>query len=41
MTFENIREQIRVDQEQTWQGMKTDEKTNDTQWPKQYAVLIQ
>ena len=41
MTFENIREQIRIDQEKTWQGMKPENTTDDTPWPKQYAVLIQ
>jgi hypothetical protein len=40
MSFENIREQIRVDQEKTWQGLKQ-ENNNDAPWPKQYAVLIQ
>lgn len=41
LSFENIREQIRIDQEKTWQGIKEDTNTNDTPWPKQYAVLIQ
>ena len=40
MSFENIREQIRVDQEKTWQGLRQDDN-NDAPWPKQYAVLIQ
>ncbi len=39
--FENIREQIRVDHEKTWQGINPDNSTNDSPWPKQYAVLIQ
>lgn len=41
MSFEDIREQIRIDQEKTWQGIKQDNNTNDSPWPKQYAVLIQ
>ena len=41
MSFENIREQIRIDEEKTWQGMKQDQQNKDTPWPKQYAVLIQ
>lgn len=38
--FENIREQIRIDQEKTWQGMRKDIDT-DAPWPKQYTVLIE
>ncbi len=40
-SFENIREQIRIDQETTWQGLKQDNYTIDAPWPKQYAALIQ
>ncbi|CAF3844961.1 unnamed protein product [Rotaria magnacalcarata] len=40
-TFENIREQIRVDQEKTWQGIKHDDHNSDAPWPKQYVVLIE
>ncbi|CAF1078293.1 unnamed protein product [Rotaria sp. Silwood1] len=40
-SFENIREQIRIDQEKTWQGIKHDNNNSDTPWPKQYSVLIQ
>ncbi|CAF3379397.1 unnamed protein product [Rotaria socialis] len=40
-TFENIREQIRVDQEKTWQGMKHDDHNSDATWPKQYVVLTE
>lgn len=39
--FESIREQIRVDKEKTWQGMKHDDNNIDESWPKQYAVLIE
>jgi hypothetical protein len=41
MSFEHIREQIRIDHEKTWQGIKQDDNNNDAPWPKQYAVLIQ
>ncbi len=41
MAFENIREQIRIDHEKTWQGIQSENNTEDTPWPKQYAVLIQ
>lgn len=30
MTFENIREHIRLDKEKTWQGIRTDETTKDS-----------
>lgn len=40
MAFENIREQIRLDHEKTWQGIGPEDNTTNTPWPKQYAVLI-
>ncbi|CAF1308496.1 unnamed protein product [Rotaria sordida] len=40
-SFENIHEQIRIDQEKTWQGIKHDNNNSDATWPQQYAVLIQ
>jgi hypothetical protein len=38
VTFKNIREQIRIDQEKTWQGLKP---SNEPSWSQKYAVLIE
>jgi len=41
MAFENIREQIRLDKEKTWQGIRTDDTSKDSPWPKPYVALVQ
>ncbi|CAF1003902.1 unnamed protein product [Adineta steineri] len=38
MTHKHIREQIRVDQEKTWQGLLPD---NNPSWSKKYTVLVE
>jgi hypothetical protein len=39
VAFEYVREQIRLDQEKTWQGSSSPDNTHDETWPKPYAVL--
>lgn len=41
VSFKIIREQIRIDQEKTWQGLKPETGNTDSSWPKKYAVLIE
>ncbi len=41
MSYKSIREQIRIDQEKTWQGLKPGAYNNDSSWPKKYVALIE
>ena len=39
VSFENVRQQLRLGQQKTWQGMKSEINDGDP-WPKPYASLV-